>query len=471
MACRLIGCNRRIRAILAMASIPTHLRCTTLDFARSKATSIRAHRCAAALTTQGDAPAANGQSAMAARTTVPGRPSGPHACRPTRAALAPAGSSPRGASRTRYRISVDGHHPTDLVLTHAQIAEQEASRFRLSKLDRADLVQAGFVGLLIAAARFEPERGPFEAYARLWARKEMQRAIAASEFAAVVPANLIGRVVALRSLAQDTSALSALSGRLGLSEDTTRSLLNTLEVALPPGDIGAAVVGIDDSALLNVLGAALISAVGDLPSAERAAVVKVFGIGHDEPKSDRAAGRELGISPSTVRARVERALDRLRRTVRNDTHDTRSPDMNTTAHHLAWPDYGFAIDIPSAWEVFPGANNGSNEIARIKRDPAELSLTLIVWKHPAHGATLDAFAAGVRRALEAGGYKEFDVREVSVAGYDAHQLTGRQADGWTTRQYYFGGGTAVYVLGWGTADLAADEPDIASVLGTFRIRD
>ncbi len=43
----------------------------------------------------------------------------------------------------------------------------------------ADLRQAGIVDLLVAADRFDPERGvPFRAYARLWVRKEIQRAIA-----------------------------------------------------------------------------------------------------------------------------------------------------------------------------------------------------------------------------------------------------------------------------------------------------
>lgn len=355
------------------------------------------------------------------------------------------------------------------MLDHAHVAEQEASRFRLSKLERADLVQAGFVGLLVAAARFDPERDHFEPYARLWARKEMQRAVASSEFAAVVPAQLIGRVVVLRSLSEDIPALEALADRLGLSEDTTRSLLRTLEVALPPGDVGPAVAGVEDAAELRVLGAALVSALDDLPAAERAAVVQVFGIGQAETKSDRAAGRELGISPSTVRAKVERALDRLRRTIGSDTQDARSTEMNTSAHHLAWPDYGMAFDIPEGWEVFPGANNGSNEIVRIKREPAELTLTLIVWKQPAHGAALDVYSEGVKRGLEAAGYKDFDLRPVTIAGYEAHQLTARQDDGWTTRQYYFGGVTAVYVLGWGTPDLSSDEGDIITVLGTFRL--
>lgn len=143
--------------------------------------------------------------------------------------------------------------------------------------------------------------------------------------------------------------------------------------------------------------------------------------------------------------------------------------MNATTRHLTWPHFGFAIDIPSDWEVFPGANNGSNEIARIKRNSEELSLTLILWKRPAHGATFDAFATSVQHALEAGGYKDFDHRAVSIAGYDAHQLTARKDDGCTTRQYYFGGGTAVYVLGWGTPEMTADELEITPVVDTFRL--
>lgn len=97
--------------------------------------------------------------------------------------------------------------------------------------------------------------------------------------------------------------------------------------------------------------------------------------------------------------------------------------MNTTARHLTWPDYGMSIDVPAGWEVFPGANNGSNEIARIKREPAELSLTLIVWKQPAYGAAIGTYADGVRRGLEAGGYKDFELKPVTIAGYDAQQLT------------------------------------------------
>jgi DNA-directed RNA polymerase sigma subunit (sigma70/sigma32) len=41
-------------------------------------------------------------------------------------------------------------------------------------MQRADLHQAGMVGLLVAADRFDPGRGvPFRAFARHWVRKEV----------------------------------------------------------------------------------------------------------------------------------------------------------------------------------------------------------------------------------------------------------------------------------------------------------
>src|SRR6185503_5717405 len=45
-------------------------------------------------------------------------------------------------------------------------------------MDEADLVQEGYIGLLRAAKRFDPERGlRFSTYARWWVRAQMTRAI------------------------------------------------------------------------------------------------------------------------------------------------------------------------------------------------------------------------------------------------------------------------------------------------------
>ena len=140
-----------------------------------------------------------------------------------------------------------------------------------------------------------------------------------------------------------------------------------------------------------------------------------------------------------------------------------------TGRRLEWPDLGFSVTVPSEWEVFPGEHTASSEIVRVKRDAAELSLTMIIWKRPAHGASLAEFAESVRRSLAARGYAEFRIEAASVAGHDAVTLQAQTEDGWVSRQYYFGGGLAVYAIGFGTPDIAADNAAVATIAESFTL--
>ena len=112
-----------------------------------------------------------------------------------------------------------------LVAGHACLVEREAARYRTWHIDRADLRQAGILGLLIAAARFDPERAvPFAAYTHTWVRKEIQRAISQQEFPAVLPPDLIGRTVALRrALAENSDKAAPGRRRAGHLTDDRRS--------------------------------------------------------------------------------------------------------------------------------------------------------------------------------------------------------------------------------------------------------
>jgi RNA polymerase primary sigma factor len=50
-----------------------------------------------------------------------------------------------------------------------------AHAYRTTRLEHADLVQEGCVGVLRALERFDPDRGvPFPAYAALWVRQALQ---------------------------------------------------------------------------------------------------------------------------------------------------------------------------------------------------------------------------------------------------------------------------------------------------------
>ena len=77
------------------------------------------------------------------------------------------------ARRWRYQNDVRALH--ELIQSYMRLVISTASRFKNYGLPMADLVQEGVVGLMQAAARFEPERDVrFSTYAAWWIRSAMQ---------------------------------------------------------------------------------------------------------------------------------------------------------------------------------------------------------------------------------------------------------------------------------------------------------
>jgi RNA polymerase sigma factor (sigma-70 family) len=125
-----------------------------------------------------------------------------------------------------------------LVAGALDLVVAEARNYQTWRIQRADLRQAGMVGLLIAADRYNPERGvPFRAFARYRGRKEMQRATGEGEFAPRVPPSLTGPLVALRGLAApDTTNLQTAAAALGLRPATVAALHRQLAVTTTSSD-------------------------------------------------------------------------------------------------------------------------------------------------------------------------------------------------------------------------------------------
>ena len=75
----------------------------------------------------------------------------------------------------RWREDGDEQALHELVTAYMRLVVSIASKFRAYGLPRGDMVQEGCVGLMQAAARFEPERGVrFSTYATWWIRSSMQ---------------------------------------------------------------------------------------------------------------------------------------------------------------------------------------------------------------------------------------------------------------------------------------------------------
>lgn len=209
-----------------------------------------------------------------------------------------------------------------LVAEHGRLVDREVARYRTWHIDRADLRQAGVLGLLIAASRFDPERAvPFAAYAHTWVRKEIQRAISQQEFPAVLPADLVGRTVALRrALDEHADRLHLAAAALGISPATVAALHRQLDAA----------VIVDDEELpapgYTLTDPAHTAAARDFATAVRAAIARMeprradalvlrYGLDDQGERSFRQIGRRLGVSDHTARALVERAQAELRRLI------------------------------------------------------------------------------------------------------------------------------------------------------------
>ncbi len=66
----------------------------------------------------------------------------------------------------------------ELAMSGRRIAHGEARKLAGPFMDEADLIQEGYIGLLRAAKRFDPDRDiRFSTYARWWVRAQMTRAI------------------------------------------------------------------------------------------------------------------------------------------------------------------------------------------------------------------------------------------------------------------------------------------------------
>jgi RNA polymerase sigma-32 factor len=76
---------------------------------------------------------------------------------------------------TRWRQEGDEHALHELCTAYMRLVVAIAARFRTYGLPMSDLVQEGNVGLMLAAARFEPERElRFSTYATWWIRSCIQ---------------------------------------------------------------------------------------------------------------------------------------------------------------------------------------------------------------------------------------------------------------------------------------------------------
>jgi RNA polymerase sigma-32 factor len=249
---------------------------------------------------------------------------------------------------SRWRAGADTAALHELVRAYTRLVVSIAARFRHYGLPVGDLVQEGNVGLMQAAARFEPDRGVrFSTYAAWWIRSAMQDYVLRNW--SIVRT---GTTAAQKSLFFNLRRLRARieeSSGAPLTDAGRRKIASELHVDLAEVELMDMRLGAADQSLNAPVGDSseddwqdflpdrrpnpeevvastrdgeirsrwLAEAMGELSSRERA-IIRQRRL-REEGSTLEELGRELGVSKERVRQLEHRALVKLRQSIRRRT--------------------------------------------------------------------------------------------------------------------------------------------------------
>lgn len=252
----------------------------------------------------------------------------------------------------RWRDRGDEAALHELVRSYTRLVVATAARFRNYGLPMGDLVQEGNVGLMQAAARFEPDREVrFSTYAAWWIRSAMQDyilrnwSIVRTGTTAAQKA-LFFNLRRLRAKIEDSPSASTLSpdGRRRIAEELNvdESDVESMEMRLAAADQSLnspvaeggddewqdflsdhrpspedVVIGMRDGRMRSKW---LAEALGELTPRERTIIAQRRL--RDDGATLEELGRVLGVSKERVRQLEHRALMKLRASIIKRVEDT-----------------------------------------------------------------------------------------------------------------------------------------------------
>ena len=228
------------------------------------------------------------------------------------------------AEALRWRLAMSGR----------RIAHGEARKLAGPFMDEEDLVQEGYIGLLRAAKRFDPDRGiRFSTYARWWVRAQMTRAIDHTGRPVRLPGCAVEQTRNLRKAIKrfETAGVSygiaELADEVGIDKERAELLLsqgNTISLEQPVDD-GPRPRPLErflsDQDAVQPDGEAIqaqeLARMHDafalvLSERQRFVLTRRYGLDDGEFRTLSEVGKEMGLSRERVRQIEREALIRLR---------------------------------------------------------------------------------------------------------------------------------------------------------------